>query len=146
MIRRAEPSDAVACAAIAHAAYQRYVPLIGRPPAPMVADFPRHIVDDTVFVFDDGKVKGYVVLQEQADGAWLDNIAVDPAYHGEGIGGALIREAENFFRQRGYTNYHLYTNIVMKENISLYAYLGFRETGRRTVKGFNRVYFEKALA
>jgi hypothetical protein len=38
-IRRARPEDAARIGAIARAAYVKYVPRIGREPAPMVADF-----------------------------------------------------------------------------------------------------------
>jgi hypothetical protein len=39
-IRPATEADAQALAKIVVAAYQRYVPAIGRPPAPMTADYP----------------------------------------------------------------------------------------------------------
>jgi hypothetical protein len=39
-IRLAAEADAPALAKIAVAAYQHYVPRIGRPPAPMTADYP----------------------------------------------------------------------------------------------------------
>jgi hypothetical protein len=40
MIRRAGPGDAAALRAIAVAAYEKYVPRIGWPPAPMTAEKP----------------------------------------------------------------------------------------------------------
>jgi hypothetical protein len=33
----------------------------------------------------------------------------------------------------------------MTENLSLYAALGYEETGRATEDGFDRVYFRKSL-
>jgi hypothetical protein len=39
----------------------------------------------------------------------------------------------------------LFTNEVMTENQAIYARLGYRETGRRTEDGYQRVYMEKDL-
>ena len=58
------------------------MPLIGRPPAPMRANFLKSVVEDTVFIVQGGKsqgvVLGYAIIL-QKDWAWLlDNIAVSP--------------------------------------------------------------------
>jgi hypothetical protein len=34
----------------------------------------------------------------------------------------------------------------MRENLALYAWLGFRETGRVSEKGYERVYMAKSTA
>lgn len=39
----------------------------------------------------------------------------------------------------------LYTNVLMTENLALYGRLGFRETGRVSEKGYERVYMAKAV-
>jgi GNAT superfamily N-acetyltransferase len=40
----------------------------------------------------------------------------------------------------------LYTNVLMIENLSMYAHLGFVETHRATTaKGFNVVYMRRSL-
>ena len=48
-ICRATLSDAPILVCLAHEAYRHYSARIGRPPAPMLADFTRHITDDAVF-------------------------------------------------------------------------------------------------
>jgi hypothetical protein len=52
MIRRARPQDTATLAAIAHAAHQPYIARIGRPPAPMLADYDATIRDHDVRVAD----------------------------------------------------------------------------------------------
>ena len=47
---RATLSDAPTLVRLAHEAYRHYIARIGRPPAPMLADFTRHITDDAVFI------------------------------------------------------------------------------------------------
>lgn len=145
--RLAMPRDVPAMTSISHAAYVPFVPLVGRPPAPMLADHASHIADDTAFVAcgEDGVVLGYAIVIEAEDGFWLDNIAVDPSAQGRGVGSRLVASVEEWLLPLT-GRYALYTNIVMKANIEWYRRLGFVETGRRHVDGFDRVYFEKYLA
>lgn len=145
-VRKAQPRDAPAMTSISQAAYAPFVPLIGRPPAPMLADHASHIANDTVFVAcgDGGVVLGYAIVIEVEDGFWLDNIAVDRSAQGQGVGGHLIGAVEVHLAQQT-DHYALYTNIVMTANIGWYRRLGFIETGRHRVDGFDRVYFEKYL-
>jgi ribosomal protein S18 acetylase RimI-like enzyme len=145
-IRRARSADLTAVRGCARAAYARYVPAIGREPAPMVADFERHIRAGEVWVADcEGEVLGYIVFFPKKDTMFLENVAVHPDHAGRGIGRQLItlfEDAANTARLRAVT---LYTNEKMTENLSLYTRLGYRETERRYEDGFNRVYFEKRL-
>ena len=100
-ICRATLSDAPNLVRLAHEAYRHYVARIGRPPAPMLADFTRHITDDTVFIATNDVICGYVVLCHDLDCWRLDNIAVAPLNQGQGIGAALIRHSEFFMAERG---------------------------------------------
>ena len=61
-ICRATLSDAPYLVRLADEAYRHYIARIGRPPAPMLADFTRHITDDTVFIAINDVICGYVVL------------------------------------------------------------------------------------
>ena len=72
-------------------------------------------------------------------------MAVDPARRGQGIGGALIAFVEAEARRAGLVAVELYTNGMMRENLEMYPALGYRETGRRTEDGFERVYFRKEV-
>ena len=89
-ICRALLSDAPNLVRLVHEAYRHYIARIGRPPAPMLADFTRHITDDTVFIATNDMICGYVVLCHDLVCWRLDNIAVTPSSQGQGIGAALI--------------------------------------------------------
>lgn len=129
----------------ARAAYAPYVRRIGRAPAPMVADFEQNIRNGEVTIADsaDGKPCGYVICRVMGDHVLLENVAVDPAQHGEGHGRALINHVEAIARHQKIPLVRLYTNIHMRENLSLYPALGYRKIGRKTEDGFDRVFFEK---
>jgi len=134
-------SDAARVGAIARAAYAKYVPRIGREPQPMVADFPMHIGHGVVTVVEaEGKLRGFMVAWPQADAYLIDNIAVDPAAQGQGLGRKLIDHAVGEARRLGLPALSLYTNVAMTENLAMYRRIGFVETHRAMENGFNRVY------
>ena len=143
-ICRATLSDAPNLVRLADEAYRHYIARIGRPPAPMLADFTRHITDDTVFIATNDVICGYVVLaMAQFAGGLI--ISVAPSSQGQGIGAALIRHSESFMAKKGAAYYQLYINELMHENIDLYHNSGFREIACREEHGFKRAYFEKTI-
>jgi ribosomal protein S18 acetylase RimI-like enzyme len=145
LIRKATPEDAARIGAIARAAYAKYVPRIGREPAPMVADFAAEVAAGRVVVIGTaGAVDGYIAWPE-TDAYFLDNIAIDPARQGEGLGRQLMDHAVGEARRRRLSAVRLYTNAAMTENLSMYAHMGFVETHRAVEKGFNRVYLRWTL-
>jgi len=79
------------------------------------------------------------------DALQVDNVAVDPLLHGNGLGGDLLDFAESEAKRHGLGKITLFTNARMTENLSLYPALGYREIGRRNEEGFDRVYFQKTL-
>src|SRR5262249_40890865 len=79
------------------------------------------------------------------DAYLVDNIAIDPARQGEGLGRQLMDHAVGEARRRRLSAIRLYTNAAMTENLSIYAHMGFVETHRAVEKGFNRIYLRWAL-
>jgi GNAT superfamily N-acetyltransferase len=72
-----------------------------------------------------------------------DYAAVAPGWWGRGLGRQLLELAEDRAREAGLAELRLYTNALMTENRAYYARRGYRETGRQTVDGFDRVYLAK---
>ena len=129
-----------------NAAYQHYVERIGRPPGPMTDDYAEVIRDRRVSVAESqGKIIGVLVLAITDEGFLLENVAVDPAHHGKGLGRTLIEFAEGEARREGFDSIYLYTHEKMTENQALYAKNGYVEYDRRTEKGLARVYMRKSL-
>ncbi len=145
-IRHAEPTDLDSIRACAEAAYTRYVERIGRKPAPMVADFAAAMAQGQLQVIEteDG-IAGFVVFYARGDHLHLENVAVDPAYQGRGLGSRLVEHVEDSARRQGLPRIELYTNAKMSENLALYPRLGYRQFDRRVEDGFDRVYFVKTL-
>ena len=147
MIRLALATDEAAIRDCATRAYARYIPLIGRRPAPIEADFATQIASGQVYVATGaaGDVLGYIVFHPEEDAILLESVAVLPAAAGCGIGKALIRFCEEMAHQQGFCRVRLYTNAKMLENLAIYPRLGYVQVDRLTEDGFDRVFFEKRL-
>lgn len=146
-IRPARAADLPRIQAIVAAAYAKYIPRMGKKPGPMLDDYAAHLREGTVWVLEaEAGVAGLVVLLPQADHLLLDNVAVDPAFGGRGIGRALIAFAEAEARRRGFAEIRLYTHETMSENIALYPRLGYEETHRGEQAGYRRVFMRKRLS
>lgn len=148
VVRRARPGDARAMAQLAQRAYADYVPRIGLRPAPMDADYAHAISVDEAWVVDgdDGALAGLLVLQPRRDDVLLENVAVDPAYQGRGVGRALLDLAEQRARELGLGAIELFTHSLMTENQRVYEHRGYVRTAQIDEEGFNRFYYRKDLA
>jgi GNAT superfamily N-acetyltransferase len=145
-IRLAAEADAPVLARIAVAAYQHYVPRIGRPPAPMTADYPAAVRRGQAWVAAvDGEVAGFIILIPQPGYLLLENVAVLPAAQGRGIGARLLALAEDRARALHVPEIRLYTNAAMTENLAYYPRHGYTQTHRAQQDGFCRVFFRKRV-
>ncbi len=145
-IRPATEADAPEVAALVDRAYARWVPVIGRRPTPMEDDYAARCAAGQAFVLErEGALCGVLVLEDGPDHLWLDNVAVEPACQGQGIGRALLAFAEAEAQRRNFAELRLLTNELMASNIALYRALGYAETERREESGFRRVYMGKRL-
>ena len=146
ILRRATPADREAIERLVEAAYGMYVERIGKRPAPMDADYAALIDAGRITVAQsEGRVVGILVLVPMEDHLLVENVAVDPAAQGSGLGRRLMAHAEDEARTRGLSELRLYTNEKMVENVAWYPRLGYRETERRAEHGFARVFFSKRL-
>lgn len=146
-IRAADSRDQPDVEAVVQSAYAHYVARIGRKPAPMLDDYAGLIRAGLVHVLDiDGTIEGLVVLVPEEFSVLLDNIAVRPGAQRRGYGRMLLKFAEQFTCNSGYTMVRLYTNEAMTENIAMYSRIGFMETHRAEELGLRRVYMIKTLA
>jgi GNAT superfamily N-acetyltransferase len=145
-IKPASIADLGTVERIVHDAYVKYTERMGKQPGPMLDDYRQRIQAHEVWLFlDDRNIAGVLVLSPKSDHLLLDNVAVDPAHHGKGIGRALIEFAEREAARRGYGEVRLYTHQKMHENIAMYPHLGYQETGRGQEDGFARVFFRKRI-
>ena len=145
-LRFAAPEEAAAAAALVDRAYAGYIERMGRKPGPMLDDYAALIADGLVRVMSrDSGICGILVLIEKDGYLLLDNVAVDPAAQGRGIGRRLIEATEDVARTLGYATVRLYTHETMVENVALYEHLGFSITHKAKDRGFDRIYMAKNI-
>jgi N-acetylglutamate synthase-like GNAT family acetyltransferase len=146
-IRRATTADLPAIRGLIADAYTKYVERIGRPPAPMTADYAAALEHCRVWVLvRDDIIVGALVTEDRADHLLLETVAVAPTAQGSGYGALLLDRAERDAADLELPEVRLYTNEAMTENLSFYPRHGYRETGRAVEDGFRRVYFSKTVA
>jgi GNAT superfamily N-acetyltransferase len=147
LLRRAVAEDAAAVRAVTRAAYAKWVPLIGREPTPMSADYDRAVAEHIIELWEeDRELLALIEVIPTATHLLIENIAVRPDQQGKGIGGKLLLHAEGLARSMGLDEMQLYTNAAFKSNLSFYARRGYQEFRRgMVVEGSVTVYMAKKL-
>jgi GNAT superfamily N-acetyltransferase len=144
--RRAAPNDAATIRALTRAAYAKWIPVIGREPMPMAADYEvavrEHLID---LLISAGEVVGLVEMKPLADHLLIENVAVTPAMQGKGYGRALMARAEQIAVELGRFSIRLYTHHKYEENIRLYTSLGYAVDGREDIADGFKVHMSKRL-
>jgi len=145
-IRRAGPADAAAIAALTRAAYEKWVPVIGRAPKPMTADYAvalrQHVID---LLYDEDVLVAMIEMIPEPDHLLIENLAVLPAQQGHGFGKKLMANAELRARELGYAEIRLYTNKLFAGNVAFYRKLGYRVDGESAYLGGFIVHMSKRI-
>ncbi|OJJ02827.1 hypothetical protein ASPVEDRAFT_42343 [Aspergillus versicolor CBS 583.65] len=156
-ITPAAPTDSPVIKALVIAAFTKYIERMGKPPAPMLADYTNlsgvfiltATAQPTQTQLNAGSntILGSVTLTEEpeTDSIRVNNLVVDPAMQGRGYGRVLLEFAETRAREAGRGALTLATNVKMTENIALYTKIGFVEIGRAVQDGYERVFMRKVL-
>jgi GNAT superfamily N-acetyltransferase len=146
-LRRATSADAASVKGLTRLAYAKWVPLIGREPKPMTADYERAVIEHIVDLYEhDGQLRALIEVIPMKDHLLIENVAVHPDHLGEGIGDRLLGHAEHQARSLGFNEIRLYTNAVFASNLAFYAKRGYTEYRRETfAPGVVAVHMRKAI-
>ena len=119
----------------AYAAYQTRMD--GEQLPPMDADYSSEIKDYPAWVVEkDGSILGGLIMVFENDHASIANISVAPNFQGYGIGGELMKFAETKAKENKYSEVHLATHVLLKDNVSLYRHLGWKKINRDETRVF----------
>jgi ribosomal protein S18 acetylase RimI-like enzyme len=145
-LRPAAAEDAPAVRALTRAAYAKWLPVIGREPKPMTADYEAAVRNHRIdLLYVDGELAALIEMIPQADHLLIENVAVAPARQGKGLGHELLAHAEQVAAALGYSETRLYTNQLMAENVRLYRKLGYRIDREEPIADGFRVHMSKRL-
>ena len=144
--RPAERADATAIREIVRAAYAKWVPVIGREPLPMRADYDKAVAEHPFDVaVEDGRVVGMIETMLEDDHLWIENVCVAPQAQGRGIGRLLLERAEQKAREAGRFELRLLTNGAFEANMLLYKRHGYSIDREEPFMGGMTVYMSKKL-
>lgn len=146
-LRQATATDAAAIRDLTRAAYAKWVPLIGREPKPMTANYEeavrKHRFD---LLYAEGRLAALIETIREADHLLIENVAVSPSFQGRGFGRKLMAHADALATASGYREIRLYTNQRFAENIELYRRLGYRVDREEVLPVGVAVHMSKRLA
>ncbi|MBA8878223.1 GNAT family N-acetyltransferase [Phyllobacterium myrsinacearum] len=143
---RATPDDATAVRDLVRSSYARWIPVIGREPKPMGADYEHavahHLVD---LLYAGGELAGLIEMIAEPGCLLIENVAVSPAFQGRGYGRLLLTHAEALAGSLGFRKLRLYTNKMFAENVQLYLKLGYTIDKEEPFKGGIAVHMSKPI-
>ena len=145
-LKPADGGDADCVRDLVRAAYAKWVPVIGREPKPMGADYRRAIAEHDVLLARAGTtLAGIIETMMRADHLWIENIAVQPVLQGRGVGRLLLDASEDRARRAGLPELRLLTNAAFSDNVALYRRRGFAVTKEEPFMGGITLYFAKRV-
>ena len=145
-IRPAALDDAASIRELTRAAYAEWVPLIGREPLPMQADYDRAVREHAIDLLTvGGALAGLIETKLQPDHLWIENVAVAPERRGRGYGRLLLAHAERRAVIARRAEIRLQTNAAFAANLALYARLGYAVSRTEPFRGGTAVYMSKRI-
>ena len=94
----------------------------------------------TLVALMENKVAGFIglltlpVYEHPRPIGWILALCISPQHRRQGIGTALIHEAEKYYRTRGVTDMRLHSGIHRDEAHEFYEKMGFDKSGYRFKK------------
>jgi GNAT superfamily N-acetyltransferase len=128
------------------AAYAKWVPVIGREPLPMRADYDKAVAEHPFDVaVEDDRIVGMIETMLEDDHLWIENVCVAPQAQGRGIGRLLLERAERKALEAGRFELRLLTNGAFEANVLLYKRHGYSVDREEPFMGGMTVYMSKTL-
>jgi GNAT superfamily N-acetyltransferase len=144
--RPATREDVAAIRDLVRQAYAKWVPLIGREPMPMQADYNVAVAEhDFDLLLDGNELAGLIETEQKPDHLWIENVCVRPDRQSQGLGRRLLAWAERRAEVAGTGELRLLTNEKFTSNVALYRKAGFTIDRTEPFRGGTTVYMSKRL-
>lgn len=145
-VRLATVEDADAIRALTRAAYAKWVPVIGREPLPMTVDYAEAVRTHRFdLLHRAGPLVALVETIAHPDHLFIENLAVAPSCHGQGLGRRLLAHAEQVARALGHPEIRLLTNKAFEGNVRFYRSAGYTVDREEPFRGGTAVYLGKRI-
>ena len=145
-LRPAVAADAPAIRDLTRDAYAKWIPVIGREPKPMMADYAAAVRNHRIDLLHvHGERAALIEMIPETDHLLIENVAVSPRFQRRGLGRKLTAHAELLAASLGYSEIKLYTNKLFAANLLLYAQLGYRVDREEEFSGGFVVHMSKPV-
>jgi ribosomal protein S18 acetylase RimI-like enzyme len=146
ILRPAVQTDAPAIRELTRNAYAKWVPVIGREPKPMTADYVEAVRNHRIdLLYVDKTLAALIETIAESDHLLIENVAVAPRFQARGMGRKLMAHAEQVAQALGYGEVRLYTNKLFAENVQLYIRLGYRVDREAEFTGGIVIHMSKSV-
>jgi molybdopterin-guanine dinucleotide biosynthesis adapter protein len=126
IVRRANKTDAAAIQKLTRDVYAKWVPIIGREPLPMQADYEmaaeKHWID---LVDRQGQLVALVEMIPHGRFLFIENLAVAEAWQGRGLATQLLQHVEQLAKASRLAEVQLATNQAFTSNLGFYENRGY---------------------
>ncbi|MGO4705888.1 GNAT family N-acetyltransferase [Microvirga sp. 2MCAF38] len=131
---------------VVRSAYAKWIPVIGREPRPMNADYERAVQEHQIdLMYIGSRMVGLIETMLRDDHLWIESVAVGPSDQGKGLGRQLLAHAECKAIEAGCPEIRLLTNAAFEANVALYEKTGYLIVEREPFMGGITVYMSKKL-
>lgn len=144
--RPGRPEDAGLLRTFVRATFSKWVPLMGREPLPMTADYGLALKKHTfVLAFMGEDLAGVLETVLQTDHLWVETVAVRSDLQGQGLGQILMAKAQDQAQAKGLGEVRLLTNAALSSNLKFYKANGFDIDKTEPFRGGFVVWFSKRV-
>lgn len=138
--------DADLIRAFVRATFAKWVPIMGREPLPMTADYDLALQNHSfVLAFAGDTLAGVLETVVEDDHLWVETVAVRSDLQGQGLGQILMAKAADEARAKGLGELRLLTNAALTSNLAFYQANGFRTDKTEPFRGGFVVWFSKTV-
>ena len=145
-IRLATNGDVEIATRLTMQAYSKWIPVIGREPLPMKADYALAIRDHRIDLLCIGpEVVALVETIARPTDLLIENVAVAPRFQKRGYGRRMLAHAEQLAVRGGLSEVRLYTNAKFISNLRLYGSLGYEVEREEPLNGGMAIHMLKRV-
>ena len=145
-IRRGAAGDVDLIRSFTRTAYAKWIPLIGREPLPMAADYETALRQHRFDLFyKDGVLAALIETITRDDHLHIQNLCVSPKFQRLGLGSQLLNYAQEMAKQKNLPALRLDTNKYFTGNVDLYLRHGFSIAWEKPVDGGVHVHMVKHM-
>ena len=145
-LRRGTTEDIDLIRDFTRAAYAKWIPLIGREPLPMAADYETAIREHRFdLLYKEDALAALIETITRSDHLHIQNLCVSPEFQRLGLGSQLLNYAQDLAVEEKRDRLRLDTNKRFTGNVDLYLRHGFKIDWEKPVDGGFHIHMVKRI-